>query len=115
MGNSIEDEIWEEFNGLSGNNDSITYTDIAQSFGASFGEKIPTISRIDKPQNIWIPNRQIAQDELIDKAILGEKKWDQVVMDLPKRLIYEYHEPEFRKLNKMLLEKKELEKDLHLL
>lgn len=90
---SIEDEIWDEFNTLSESN--LVDFSVIESMGR--------ISKIDQSQKVWYENKQIATDELVDKCILGEKKWDQVVDDLPKRIITEVHEPYFHKLNNMLL------------
>lgn len=102
---TIEDEIWDEFNELS-NYDSDTMRSLPSAkavFNLSSKSKIGVIDRIDKNQNIWHQNNQVHSDELIEKVLLGEKKWDNIVDDLPKRIVSDYHEPEFRRLNKLLL------------
>lgn len=98
---TIEDEIWDEFNSLSSGYENLV--SVKEAFNVSFECTIGLLNRIDKSQNIWYQNSQVHSDELIEKVLIGEKKWDQIVDDLPKRLVTEYHEPEFRKLNKLLL------------
>jgi|SRR5688572_12529288 len=81
---SIEDEIWDEFNDFSNDNGIVS---IRQGLNLGYFEKIGKVTRSDKPQPIWHINNQTAVDELVDKVLLGEKKWDDVVDILPKRVV----------------------------
>lgn len=97
---TIEEEIWDEFNTLSNEQSIFSFRD---GLGFSNNDKIGIINRIDKPQQIWYSGRQVALDELIEKALRGEKKWDQISDDMPKRIVTELHEAQFVRINKGIL------------
>jgi transposase-like protein len=111
---SIEDEIWDEFNMFSGGDyRERKFDGINDLPSLIYEEKMSVIARLDDPSRLWTSPVDKKTDLLIESVIDGGVRWDDIVEKMPRRIVGEFHEAEFRLTVKRLLSIFETDQDAY--